>query len=163
MLGAAENKLNPWQVRYNCWNIWVALTTQYSPWPLRVSCSMIFLCPTLGEWSSRRRRQSSDTALSTTRFSESLRWSFADAQKVSNSLVLEAAIFLAMTSWSSGGRISMAWRRLLLPCGRREDAKERTSGFGGEQEGNKTFYNGGEKQLFWKEAKKHKCLEIVDN
>jgi len=57
----------------------------------------------------------------------------------------------------------MARRSLLLPCGRRKDAKERKSGFGGEQEGNKAFYNGGEKQLSWKEAKKHKCLEIVDN
>jgi len=30
----------------------------------------------------------------------------------------------------------------LLPCERREDAKERKSGFGGEKEGNKAFYNG---------------------
>jgi len=42
------------------------------------------------------------------------------------------------------------------------NTKERNSGFGGEQEGNKTFYSG-ERQLSWKEAKKHKCLEIMDN
>jgi len=121
------------------WGVtWAALKTQYSAWPQRVSWCMNFLWPTLGEGRARRRKQSSDTALSTTWFVKSLRWSFANARMVSNSLMLKAVIFLAMMSWSYDGSTYMAWRSF---CERREDKKKRNSGFGIEQKGNKAFYN----------------------
>jgi len=84
---------------------------------------MNFLCPIVGEGRARSCRKSLDTALGTSTSSDSRRWNVADALKDNNPLMLEAAIFLAMKSWSYGGKNFHGVKLIFCfsPCKRRED------------------------------------------
>jgi len=78
---------------------WDGVDEAFGPlWPLRVSCCINLLYPTVGEGMVRRCKQSSGTDLSTSMSSDNWRWSTANVVKDNKPLVLEVAIFLAIKS-----------------------------------------------------------------